>query len=44
MKLAIRYVKDHGVEEDERIILKALGSVDIGSYMLADTTYISDCQ
>lgn len=42
MKLAIRYVKDHGVKNDERIILKALDSVDVGSYMLADTTYISD--
>lgn len=42
MKLAIRYVKDHGVKDDERIILKALDNVDVGSYMLADTTYISD--
>jgi len=44
MKLAIRYVRDHGVKKDERIILKALDNIDIGSYMLADTTYISDAE
>ena len=42
MKLAIRYVKEHGVLEDERIVLKVLGDADIGDYMLADTTYIAD--
>lgn len=42
MKLAIKYVKDQGVKNDERIILKALDDVDVGAYMLADTTYISE--
>ncbi len=41
MKLVICYVRNHGVKNNERIILKALDNIDIGSYMLADTTYIS---
>ena len=42
MKLAISYVKGHGTLEDERIVLKALDDVDVGYYMLADTTYIAE--
>lgn len=42
MKLAIKYVREHGNLEKERIILKALDDVNIGDYLLADTTYIND--
>ncbi|MEY8238826.1 MAG: hypothetical protein RPT25_00615 [Cycloclasticus sp.] len=42
MKLSIRYVKEHGALEKERIVLKVLDNVDVGNYMLADTTYIAD--
>jgi len=44
MKLSIKYVKDHGALKDERIVLKAMESVDVGSYMLADTTYMDEDQ
>jgi hypothetical protein len=44
MKLAIRYVTEHGVLKDERIVLKAMDDVDVGAYMLADTTYISESE
>lgn len=42
MKITIKEVKEHGNLKDERIILKILNDTDIGSYMLADTTYISE--
>ena len=44
MKLLIKFVKNHGDLAKERIILKALENVDIGSYMIADTTYIDEEQ
>ena len=42
MKLTIKSVKEHGVLKSERIILKAIDDVNVGSYMLADTTYLND--
>ena len=42
MKLAIQSVKEHGDLPSERIILKAIDDVNVGNYMLADTTYIND--
>lgn len=44
MKLSIKSVKEHGDLPKERIILKALENVDIGNYMIADTTYIDEEQ
>ena len=44
MKLTIQSVKEHGDLKKERIILKALDNVDIGNYMIADTTYVDDEQ
>lgn len=42
MKLSISFVKSHGILKDERIVLKVLEDVDVGDYMLADTTYIAE--
>ena len=44
MKLSIELVKEHGNLDKERIILKALENIDIGNYMIADTTYIDEDQ
>lgn len=41
MKLIIKQVKDHGTIKNERIILQAIDNVDVGYYMIADTTYIN---
>ena len=42
MKLQIVYVKDNGDLGNERIVLKVLGDTNVGSYIIADTTYYSD--
>ena len=42
MKAKLLYVKDHGDLEKERIVLKAFAQIDIGRYMLCDTTYTED--
>jgi hypothetical protein len=42
MKLEIRSVKSHGDLANERIMLKAISDVNIGAYMISDTTYQSD--
>ena len=42
MKLTVVKVKEHGSLKNERIILKAISDVDVGSYMIADTTYIKE--
>lgn len=42
MKLSIRSVSGHGNLEKERIVLKAQDDIDIGDYMLADTTYVDE--
>jgi hypothetical protein len=42
MKLEIRFVKDHGDLKNERIVLKTLGDINVGTYMISDTTYHSD--
>lgn len=42
MKLQIRFVKDRGDIKNERIILKALGDTNVGSYIISDTTYYSE--
>lgn len=42
MNLEIGYVADHGVTKDERIVLKAKEDVQVGEYMLADTTYVAE--
>jgi len=42
MKVKIMYVKDNGDLAKERIILKALERVDIGRYLLCDSTYNDD--
>jgi len=42
MKVKIEYVKDNGDLANERIVLKALERVDIGRYLLCDTTYNDD--
>jgi hypothetical protein len=42
MKLSILFVKEHGNLKDERIVLKALENIDVGNYMLADTTYMDE--
>ena len=39
MKIIIKYVKDAGDLDNERVVLKALDSLNIGSYLIADTTY-----
>ena len=40
MKLKIKYVKDHGDKKKERIVLKASDAINVGNYMIADTTYM----
>ncbi|MEL4887370.1 hypothetical protein N6P31_09840 [Pectobacterium betavasculorum] len=42
MNLEIRFVKGHGDLNDERIVLKALADVNVGKYIVSDTTYHSD--
>ena len=42
MKISILSVKDHGDLKKERVILKAIGHVNIGDYLLADTTYLAN--
>ncbi len=44
MDIEIKYVKDAGDLRNERIILKALKEVQIGEYMISDTTYTEDGQ
>jgi hypothetical protein len=44
MDLEIKYVKDAGNINHERIILKALKKVQVGEYMIADSTYTVDGQ
>ncbi|EHR1282473.1 hypothetical protein KS874_004646 [Vibrio parahaemolyticus] len=39
MKLKIEYVTDHGELKDERIVLRAVEDVNVGEFMIADTTY-----
>lgn len=39
MKIQIKYVKDAGDLDNERLILEALDDEEIGSYIVADTTY-----
>lgn len=39
MKIIIKYVSDAGNLEDERLVLEAIGADDIGSYIIADSTY-----
>lgn len=42
MKLEIRFVKGHGDLEEERVVLKALSDLNVGTYVISDTTYYSD--
>ena len=42
MKVKLMYVKDHGDLDNERIVLKALAGLDIGRYLICDTTYNKD--
>lgn len=42
MRVNILHVKNGGDINKERIVLKALTRVDIGSFVLADTTYNKD--
>lgn len=42
MKLQISSVKDHGDLENERLVLKAISDVNVGTYIISDTTYHSD--
>ena len=39
MKLKLLYVKDNGDLKNERVVLKAVSRVDIGGYLLSDTTF-----
>ncbi|MEE9466058.1 MAG: hypothetical protein V3W14_10860 [Candidatus Neomarinimicrobiota bacterium] len=41
MKIKINYVSDAGILKDERLVLEAIGDDDIGSYIIADSTYTS---
>lgn len=42
MNIEIKYVKDAGNKAKERIILKARADLDIGNYILFDTTYFDN--
>jgi hypothetical protein len=42
MKAKLLYVKDKGDLKNERVVLKALARIDIGRYMICDTTYNED--
>lgn len=43
MKIQIKYVKDAGNIDKERVVLKVLdNNVNIGNYIVCDTTYISE--
>ena len=42
MKIKINEVKDHGNLEDERIILSIEDNLNIGNYIIADSTYTKD--
>lgn len=42
MRLEIRFVKGHGDLKEERVVLKALSDLNVGSYIISDTTYYSD--
>ncbi len=44
MKLAIKYVTGHGDLQEERIVLRVIEDIDVGNYMIADTTYINESQ
>ena len=44
MKLVIKYVKEHGDLQGERIVLKALEDIEVGNYMIADTTYMNESE
>ena len=41
MKLAIRIIKGRGDIQVERIVLEALENIQVGSYIVADTTYMN---
>ena len=42
MKLEIKYVKDPGNIENERVVLVVVQPTDIGRYIIADSTYLSN--
>lgn len=42
MKLQIKYVKDNGIIESERVILKSTGDINVGTYIVSDTTYYTN--
>lgn len=44
MKIKIVRVRDNGDHATERIVLKALSTTDVGSYILCDSTYTEDDQ
>ncbi len=42
MKVNIRIIKDKGELSKERLVLKVLGTTEIGQYLVCDTTYNDD--
>lgn len=42
MTIEIKYAKDAGNIEKERLVLKATSDDEIGNYVLFDTTYLED--
>ena len=44
MKLKIKYVKDAGNNSKERVVITVTNDTDVGWYVLADSTYISEEQ
>jgi hypothetical protein len=44
MTVEIRYIKDPGKLDDERLVLKVLKDCDIGMYLTFDSTYTEDGQ
>lgn len=42
MKILINYVKDAGDLSNERVVLKVLDNINIGNYLIAETTYVAE--
>lgn len=42
MKIKIKYVKNAGDIKNERLVLEAIENVEIGRYIIADTTYLKE--
>ena len=42
MKLIVHSIENNGVLQSERVLIQVKGSVNIGKYIISDTTYIDD--